>query len=303
VYREIGEAVIAGLGVGGLYAMIAMGYTLILSASGVFNFAQGSMVMAGTLALYGLWQVAHVQFLLVLVILAIGGLAVGLATYLASVLPVMNRRGIRNLTEGTLVTTFGFGLVLNTVAGMTFGYDTVPVNSYVTRSPISFAGLDINPIYLVMIGATLALAALLELVLHKTRVGLLLRATVGDAVGAALVGIRVGTVVLVAFGLAGGLAVVAGALLAPVSFASVSTATTLVLLGFAGMAIGGFGSFTGALVGGVLVGLISTVVPVFINSLYVNLIIYAVMLVVLVIRPQGLFGTAGRFGAAGLREV
>jgi len=303
VYHELGEAVIAGLGVGGLYALIAMGYTLILSASGVFNFAQGAIVMGGTLAVYGLWQVAHVQFLLVIVVLAIGGVAIGFATYLASVLPVMNRRGVRNLTEGTLVTTFGFGLVLTTLAGMTFGYTTEPVNSYVTRTPIPFAGLQINPIYLIMMGVTVAVAIVLELVLHRTRVGLVLRATVGDAVGASLAGIKVSTVVFVAFGLAGALAVVAGALLAPISFASVGTATTLVLLGFAGMAIGGFGSFTGALVGGVLVGLISTIVPVFVNSLYTNLIIYAVMILLLIVRPQGLFGTAGRFGAAGLREV
>jgi branched-chain amino acid transport system permease protein len=259
--------------------------------------------MGGTLAVYGLWQVAHIQFLAVIAILATGGLVLGLVTYLAAVLPVSNRRGVRNLTEGTLVTTFGFGLVLNTIAGMTFGYDTVPVNSYVTRSPLNFLGLQVNPIYLIMIAVTIVLAIVMELILHRSRIGLVLRATVDDAVGASLAGIRVSTVVLVAFGAAGALAVVAGALLAPISFASVSTATTLVLLGFAGMAIGGFGSFTGALVGGVIVGLISTVAPVFINPLYVNLIIYGVMLVLLVIRPQGLFGTAGRFGAAGLREV
>jgi branched-chain amino acid transport system permease protein len=69
------------------------------------------------------------------------------------------------------------------------------------------------------------------------------------------------------------------------------------------MAIGGFGSFTGAMVGGVIVGLISTLVPIWVNPLYVNPIIYGAMLVLLVMRPQGLFGTAGRFGAAGLREV
>lgn len=303
MYRQLGEAIIAGLGLGGIYAMIAMGYTLILAASGVFNFAQGSIVMGATLALYGLWQVLHAQFLLVLVVLAVGGLAIGLVTYLVAVLPVTNRRGVRNLTEGTLVTTFGFGLVLNTIAGMAFGYDTTPVNSYVSRSPVSVAGLKISPIYLVMIGVTIVLAVFMEILLHRTRVGLVLRATVDDVTGASIAGIKVSTVVFIAFGAAGALAALAGALLAPISFASVSTANSLVLLGFAGMAIGGFGSFSGALVGGVLVGLVSTVVPVYLPAIYVNLIIYGAMVLMLVIRPQGLFGSAGRFGAAALREV
>lgn len=303
MYQEVGDAVVAGLGVGALYALIAMGYTLILAASGVFNFAQGSLVMGGALAMYGLWQVSHVQFIGVLAILAVGGAVVGAITHLVAVLPVTNRRGVRSLTEGTLVTTFGFGLVLNTIAGMTFGYSVQPVNSYVTSQPIDVIGLQIPPIYLVMVGATLVAASIMEVVLHRTRAGLVLRAVVEDAEGAGLAGIRLSRVVLVAFGLAGALAAVAGALLAPISFASIDIGTQLVLLGFAGMAIGGFGSFTGALIGGILVGLTSTVVPIWLPAIYVNLIIYGGMTVVLILRPRGLFGSAGRFGAAALREV
>jgi branched-chain amino acid transport system permease protein len=303
MYQEVGDAVVAGLGVGALYALIAMGYTLILAASGVFNFAQGSLVMGGALAMYGLWQVSHVPFIGVLAILAIGGAAVGAITHLVAVLPVTNRRGVRSLTEGTLVTTFGFGLVLNTIAGITFGYQVQPVNSYVTSQPIDVIGLQIPPIYLVMVGATLVAAIIMEVVLHRTRAGLVLRAVVDDAEGAGLAGIRLSRVVLVAFGLAGALAAVAGALLAPISFASIGIGTQLVLLGFAGMAIGGFGSFTGALIGGVLVGLTSTVVPIWLPAIYVNLIIYGGMTVMLILRPRGLFGSAGRFGAAALREV
>jgi branched-chain amino acid transport system permease protein len=228
---------------------------------------------------------------------------VGAITHLVAVLPVTNRRGVRSLTEGTLVTTFGFGLVLNTIAGITFGYSVEPVNSYITRKPVAVIGLQISPIYLVMVGATLVAAIIMEVVLHRTRAGLVLRATVEDVEGAGLAGIRVSRVVLVAFGLAGALAAVAGALLAPISFASVDIATQLVLLGFAGMAIGGFGSFTGALIGGILVGLASTVVPIWLPAIYVNLIIYGGMTAMLVLRPQGLFGSAGRFGAAALREV
>jgi branched-chain amino acid transport system permease protein len=303
VYKQVGEAVIAGIGIGSIYGMISMGYTLILAVSGVFNFAQGSIVMGGTLALFGLWQVAHVGFLLVLLVLACGGIVLGILTYLSTVLPIAARAGTRNLTEGTLLTTFGLGLVLNTIAGMTFGYATIPTNSYVTRSPVSIVGLSISPVYLVMIGAGLALVIVMELVLHRTRAGLIVRAVVEDVEGSSIMGIKVSTAVLSSFGIAGALAAIAGALLSPILLASVNSASSLVLFGFAGMAIGGFGSFSGAAVGGIFVGLTSTVVPVFLNADYANLILYGAVVLFLLIRPRGLFGTAGRFGATSLREV
>jgi branched-subunit amino acid ABC-type transport system permease component len=303
VYKELGYAVISGLGVGGMYAFIALGYTVILAASGVFNFAQGSIVMGGSLVMYWLFDLKGWPVAATIALVVAGGALVGVLCHLLSVLPVTNRRGVHNLTEGTLVTTFGLGLILNTIAGMAFGYDTVPVKSYITRSPVHILGLSISPIYLVMIGITLVVSLLLERGLHRTNVGLLLRVTVEDAEGARLGGVNVTKVVAYSFAFAGALAAVAGALLAPVTFASVNNASQLVLLGFAGMAIGGYGSFNGALLGGLLVGLISTIIPLYLNAAYVSLIVYGLMVLVLVVRPRGLFGTAGRFGSAALRAV
>lgn len=286
-----------------MYALIALGYTVILASSGVFNFAQGSIVMGGALAMYWLFQLEGLPTVAVIALVIAGGALLGMVCHLFAVRPVMNRRGVHSLTEGTLVTTFGLGLLLNTIAGILFGYDTIPVKSYVTRTPLSVSGFNVSPIYLVMIGVTLVIALVLEAVLRRTNVGLLLRVTVEDPEGARLGGVRVAKVVLFSFALGGGLSALAGALLVPVAYASVGLAFQLILLGFAGMAIGGYGSFTGALLGGLLVGLISTIVPVFISPAYVNLVIYGVMILVLVARPRGLFGTAGRFGSAALREV
>ncbi len=303
MYKEFGYAVIAGLGVGGMYAFIALGYTVILAASGVFNFAQGSIVMGGSLVMYWLFDLKGWSVPAVIAIIVAGGALVGMVCHVLSVLPVTNRRGVKNLTEGTLVTTFGLGLVLNTIAGLGFGYNTVPVNSYITRTPVHLLGLNISPIYLVMIGMTLVVSFVLERALNRTGYGLLLRVTVEDAEGARLGGVSVARVVLYAFALGGGLAALAGALLAPVTFASVNNAGQLVLLGYAGMAIGGYGSFQGTLLGGLLVGLISTIIPLYLNAAYISLIVYGLMLLVLVFFPRGLFGTAGRFGSAALREV
>src|SRR5580698_2386070 len=95
-------AVISGVGLGGIYGLIAMGYTLILAASAVFSFAQGSIVVGGSLAMFGLWQVLHWPFLGVVAVVLAGGACVGIAAYLISVWPVTLRRNVHDLTEGTL---------------------------------------------------------------------------------------------------------------------------------------------------------------------------------------------------------
>jgi branched-chain amino acid transport system permease protein len=303
VSQQLGYAIVAGLGTGGMYAFIAISYTVILASSGVFSFAQGSIVMGGALAFYGLAQVANIPVLGAFAIVVFGGALLGMTTDLLAVLPVTNRKGVSSLTEGTLVTTFGLGLLLNTLAGDFFGYNTIPVKGFVSSMPVHLIGLEINPIYLVMISLTIVISVGLELVLRRTKIGLLLRVTVEDVEGAQIGGVSVSRVVFLAFAFGGGMAALAGALLSPLTFASVGLSTELILYGFAGMAIGGFGSFVGALVGGLSVGVVSELVATFWNPNYVDLVIYGSMVALLVVRPRGLFGAPGGFGAAALREV
>lgn len=296
-------ATVSGLGLGGLYGLVAMGYTLVMAASGVFNFAQGSIVMGGALVMLGLWQYLHWPILGVVGVVLLGGALLGILSYVLAVFPVAKRHGVAELTEGTLVTTFGLGLILNSVTALTFGYNTVPVNSYVSDSPLRIAGVPIRPIYLVMIGATVVIVIAMEMFLRRTRTGLVLRATVLDSEGAILAGIPIMRVVLRAFLVAGALAALAGLLMVPVTSASPFIADQLALYGFAGMAIGGYGSFKGAFVGGVVVGVATTVPPIWVNPTFVSTIVYGLMLLVLLVRPRGLFGSAGTFGSARLRDV
>lgn len=301
--QELGLAIVAGLGLGGMYALVAMGYTLVLASSGVFNFAQGSTVMIGVISLYWLWQLSNWPFLVAMLVIVAAGGIIGILNYVIAVRPVVVRGGTLSLTEGTLVTTLGLGLAINAGAALVFTDETRAVNSYVTESPLSFLGIPIRPIYLVMMAVTVVIAILTELLMRRSTVGLLLRATVLDREGARLVGVPVLKVVLGTFGAAGILAALVGVLMAPVTFASPFVGEQFLLLGFAAMAIGGFGSFAGAFVGGVLVGLISNIVPIFIDPNLTSTALYLVLLVVLLVRPTGLFGAAGGFGAARLREV
>jgi branched-chain amino acid transport system permease protein len=300
----IANAVVSGIGIGSIYALIALGYALILGASGVFNFAQGSAVMGGALVSYGVGSVEHLPVLVVLgVVLATGALT-GFVTHAIAVRPLTHRPGVSNFTFGTFLSTLGIGLVFDSIMSLTFGPNTYPVKPYVSQEPIRIAGINVSPIYLTMFLVVIALAVAFELILSRTRWGLVMRAVFNDVEGASLTGISISRVVLAVFVLGCALAAVAGFLVAPLTFAQTGISSQYAFYGFAAMAVGGFGSLRGAVIGGLLVGLASVVPTVWISPNYSDLLIYALLLAVLLTRPQGLFGEGGRsFGAAGIREV
>lgn len=301
----VANAIVAGLGVGSLYGIIAMGYTLILGASGVFNFAQGSAVMGGALVSYGLGTYKHWPVLIVLAIVMATGALIGLVSHTIAVLPLTFRSGVSNLTFGTFLSTLGLGLAFNSIVSITFGDGTIePVKFYVSTNPIHLAGADIRPIYLVMICTTLAIALLFEYISRMTSTGLVMRAVFNDIEGAALAGISITSAVRRVFVIGCLLAALAGFLVAPLSFAQTEIANQYAFYGFAAMAVGGYGSFLGAIIGGLFVGLVSEVPLVWVSNEWSGALIYAALLLVLLARPQGLFGSGGSaFGAAAIREV
>jgi branched-chain amino acid transport system permease protein len=299
------QAIAAGLGVGSIYAIIAVGYALILGCSGVFNFAQGSAVMAGALVSFGLGTVIHIEILAMLGLVVATGIVVGLITHTAGVLPLTNRPGITSLTFGTFLSTLGLGLTLNSIIGLTFGTATTqPVHFYVSESPIVIGDAHIRPIYVVMLGVTLFIVGFYELISRKTGVGLVMRAVFNDTEGASLVGVSINQVVRLVFVVGCVLACVAGMLVAPITGANTGIANQFAFYGFAGMAIGGFGNVGGSVIGGLLVGLVEYVPQIWISPDLAICLIYVFLLAVLLVRPQGLFGSGGSaFGASALRDV
>jgi branched-chain amino acid transport system permease protein len=295
--------VISGLGLGGIYAIVALSYTIIVAASGVFNFAIGSIVMGGGLTAYGLSVVLNWPLLGVIGVILAGGAIVGIATYAGSVAPVTRRFGVKGMTETTLVTTLGLGLAFNQIMAIAFGIDTYPDPGYVSGKALLAGGVPIRPVYIVIVCVSILIAGLFEGFLHRSRMGLILRASVEDPEGALLAGISVQKVTLRAFAVGGVLAAIAGFLVVPLTYASSNIATQVGLWSFVGMGIGGFGSFKGALVGGVIAGLITGIGSVYVDSSLVNLVVYGFLVLVLLIRPAGLFGARGGFGAARLREI
>jgi branched-chain amino acid transport system permease protein len=221
------------------------------------------------------------------------------------VLPLTHRTGITNLTFGTFLSTLGLGLVFNSIISLTFGDSNVyPVKFYVSQSSINVLHLHIRPIYLVMFLSTLGLVVIFEFVNRFTSAGLVMRAVFNDVEGAALAGISIGRAVRRVFIIGCLLAALAGFLVAPLTFAQTGIANQYAFYGFAAMAIGGYGSFAGAIAGGLLVGLVGEVPLIWVNPDLSGALIYGAMLVLLLIRPQGIFGSGGSaFGAAAVRDV
>jgi branched-subunit amino acid ABC-type transport system permease component len=293
--------VVSGLAFASIFVLIAISLTMILAASGVFNFAQGTIVMGGTILAYLLevklgWTALGAATSIIGV-----GILSGLLTHLIAVWPTVGRS--RAFSHTTVLTTIGLGTAANAIILLLFGGDTFPVPSFISDSPISIAAIPLRPIYLVMIAAGIILTLGIDRLLRSTAIGHMFRATLEDPEGARLVGIDTRKIIGLAFAVAGGMAAIAGFLVAPVIDASAFTANDLAFYGFAGMAIGGFGSFVGALVGGIVVGLIYGVVPVILNPDFTSPLLWLVVVGVLLVKPSGLLGTAGLFGSARLREI
>jgi branched-subunit amino acid ABC-type transport system permease component len=304
VLSIVGDAVLSGLGVGSTYALIALGYTIILASSGVFNFAQGSVVMAGALVAYGLGTVAGWPVVATIAVVVGVGCLAGLLTHALSVYPLMRRRGATNLTGGTFLTTLGLGLAINAVIALAFGPETYASKTYVSGRALDVLSVNIQPIYIVMVSVVVVIMVAFEIFLRRTGFGVVMRATFADLEGASVAGIAVNRVVVRAFALGCALAALAGFLIVPITSASAGIAGSLSFYGFAAMAIGGYGSFMGAALGGFIVGLAQQVPVVWINPSASAVLIYAALVVILLIRPQGLFGSGGTaFGAAAVRDV
>ena len=294
-------AIATGLGFAAIYVLIAISFTLVLASSGVFNFAQSIPVVLAGIAAYllstkGNWPALAV----VAAVLVVGGLC-GMVTYGAAVMPALSRGNF--FTETTLLTTIGLGTAVSALIAHYFGSEARPVESYVTSAPLSIFGAPLRPIYLTMVVLAIVISLSVDRVMRKSQVGHVFRVTLEDRDGAQLLGVNVRRVMAYTFVIAGALAAFAGFLIAPVTGASAFSAQNLALYGFAGMTIGGFGSFSGALVGGVIVGMITGITPAYANPALATPLVWFAMVIILLIRPSGIAGAGGLFGAAASREV
>jgi branched-chain amino acid transport system permease protein len=256
----------------------------VFTASGVFNFAHAQLLMVGTFVAY--WGLAEAKLPLLLVFL-IDAVVVGVLAVLEERIAIRPIKG----TEGQLVTTVGVATLLGGASELIWGGQPLTVPFLSGNNVWSVFGGRVLPVELLLIAVAVVLAILLIVYGRTSLIGLATLAMAEDREAASLRGVNVRALALGAFALSGVLAGVLGPIVGAKTFAVATLGSALALKGFVALALGGFGSITGGLIGGLAIGMIEQYSARYLGSSYSNLMVFAVLLLVLMARPTGLFGT------------
>lgn len=283
------SAWISGLGLGSMYGLMALGFYLTFAVSGTVNFAQGSAMMLGAVFTYAFAQTLGWPMPLAIVAaLVLCGLY-GLLVEVAAVRPFASRG-----SDAWLMATVALGIVADNLVMFTFGKEPRALPSPLVGTPLRFAGegLGIYPLQLLIPLVGLALAALLHALSRRTRWGTAMLAVVQNRDAARLMGIPIRRVVAVAFALSALLAGVAGVLIAPLFNVHADMGTLFGLKAFAVAILGGITSAWGVMLAGMLFGICEALITATLGSSYTQILSFALVIVVLALRPNGLFGRA-----------
>lgn len=284
----LGIGIATGIALGGVYSLIGLGFTLVVASTRLFLFVFESVVaLGGILAFWFLndegWPLAAAVVAICLVG-AVSGLLLDVTVHR----PLIGR--VRDMGVAVLVATIGLSIAADAVLSLLFGGDPRQTQAYVSATPFIIAQIPLQWSFVVIVSVLIAIASGFAWSLRHTSIGHQLVALQQDHEGAQLLGVRVSRLTTGVFALAGLLSALAGFLITPLADASATTGSTLIIPAFAAMAVGGFGSFTGAIVGGMVVGLVEGIVPLYANVNAVNPILLGIIVLVLLIRPVGMFG-------------
>ena len=274
----------SGLTVGAVYALVALGFTLIYNASDVVNFAQGEFVMLGgmvTVFASGAGAPLPVAALIAVAVAA----AVGLLLYWLAIAPARGASAV-----SLIIITIGASILLKGVVQVAFDKQFHKLPSFSGDAPIDVLGASVQSQSFWVLGGTAAVVLILYVFLEKTLVGKAVLATSASRLAARLVGINTATIMALAFGGSAAIGAIAGILVTPITLTSYDVGTMMALKGFAAAMLGGMGNPLGAVVGGLLLGLLETLGAGYVSSTYKDGFAFVMILVILFAMPQGLLG-------------
>lgn len=281
---ELLQFLFSGLTVGAVYALVALGFTIIYNASDVVNFAQGEFVMlGGMLTVFG--YAAGLPLPLAALIAVVVTAAVGVALNKLAIQPA---RGAPVVS--IIIITIGASIFLRGAAQVLFGKQIHRFPSFSGDAPFRIGGATILPQSLWVMAGGIAVFIALYLFFTKTLTGKAVLATSNNRLAAQLVGINTNWVMTLSFALSAGIGALAGVLITPITNTSYDVGIALALKGFAAAMLGGMGNPKGALAGGILLGIIEALTAGYLSSQYKDAAAFIVILAVLFIMPQGLFG-------------
>jgi branched-chain amino acid transport system permease protein len=282
----LAQIVLNGVIVGSIYALVAIGFVVVYRSVAMFNFAQTEYYTFGGMLFATLLGVTGLPFPVALAGTALAGAVVGVAS---------ERLAFRRLflvqapPVNVIIASIALGIILRSLILLAWGPDARRVPS-LGDEPMTLVGLLVTPQQVFVVVATAVTVGLVYLFLQNTRLGLALRATASNRTVAGLMGVPLGVVLPVSFGLSAGLGALGGLLVAPIMLAQFSMGQAILVKAFAAGILGGLSSIPGVIVGGLVVGLAENLAGAYVSSAYKDVVGFAVLILVLAVRPQGILG-------------
>jgi branched-chain amino acid transport system permease protein len=279
------QLVVSGLAQGVVYALVALSMTMVYRATTVVNFGHGDLVMGGAFVVYVLVVYARLPYL------AGGVLALGILFALGVAIQQGLMRRIMtgpHLAIAMMALAVGYGL--RGGARLLWGREVLPFPRIFPDRAWAIGDVVVTSDNLIVSGTVLGLLAVLFLLFNVTRAGRLLQAVFQSQRGAALVGLNVNAVHRLMWGAGAALAALGGVLLAPITLLYPDMGVWVLVRGFAAMTLGGFGTLHGAVLGGLVLGVVELVLGAYVSTAFIDISAYVVVIAVLLLRPDGLFG-------------
>ncbi|WP_412029265.1 branched-chain amino acid ABC transporter permease [Deinococcus yunweiensis] len=279
------QTIAQGLLTGGLYALIGTGLSLIFGVMRVINFAHGDFLAIGMFITLALFRAFNFDPYVSLLVAAPVGFALGYGIQRV----ILARLGDR-LTEASMLATLGLGLIISNTLLLTFGAQPQNINVAYATQTVQLGGVQLSiPLIVAGVGTLVAIGGL-NFLLYRTELGRAIRATAQNPLGAELQGVKTGRIQAIVFGLGVAFAAIAGVLLMPLLYAFPTVGENYTTKAFIVTVLGGLGNLPGAVVGGLVLGTIESLGAFYISNNYRDAYGLIAFLLVLLLRPEGLFG-------------
>ena len=275
---------INGIITGLIYSLVALGFNIIYSTTKIVNFAQGEFVMLGAMLQF-YFLTLHIPIILGFTLSAI---IVGVVGYTIHTVFI---RGAKKPDElALIVLTIGIAMILRGASMLLFGKNAHAVKQFLPFDSITIFGLTFSSQYIVVFAGTVIFATLLFIFFNKTNSGKVMMASSNNPLACRLFGIDVEQVQALSFLISGMLGAIGGSIIAPISFAKYNMGLIMGLKGFSASVVGGFGNNVGAIAGGLIIGVSESLAAGYISSSYKDIVAFLIMILVLFIKPSGIFG-------------
>ena len=279
------QALVSGILIGGVYALVGIGLTIIFGVMRIINFAHGELLMVGMYLTYFLYTLLHVDpFLSIFITIPL------MFLFGAFLQKVVINRVLNALPQNQILLTIGLGLIMSNTVMLAFTSDYKILTTKYSSSSVNILGISVSSPLVISFAITIAITLALTWFLLRTNTGQAIRATAQDREAAMLMGINVQRMSLIAFGLGSALAGTAGALIAPTYYIFPQVGSIFTLKAFVITVLGGMGSVAGAMMGGVLIGVAESIGGAYLGSGWKEAVVYVLFLLVLLFRPAGLLG-------------